>query len=58
MTPLCELARKYKTDKGGAHAEYPFETCHNYTPTYYDLFSGGCGRSKDIIEPLLVVRHV
>ncbi|HET7641171.1 MAG TPA: hypothetical protein VFK47_20855 [Ktedonobacteraceae bacterium] len=34
MTPLCELARKYQTDKGGWHLQAG-ETCHNYTPFYY-----------------------
>ena len=37
MTPLCELAAKHKTDKGGNHL-FAGDTCHNYTPTYYNLF--------------------
>lgn len=41
MTPLCELARKHQTDKGGDHFMYggePTDTCHNYTPKYWELF--------------------
>lgn len=38
MTPLCHLARKYGTDKGGAHL-IAGDTCHRYTPVYFDLFS-------------------
>jgi hypothetical protein len=37
MTPLCELARKYGTDKGGEHLQAG-DTCHNYTPAYHALF--------------------
>jgi cephalosporin hydroxylase len=33
MTPLCELARKWHTDKGGDHFTGG-ECCHNYTPFY------------------------
>jgi cephalosporin hydroxylase len=41
MTPLCKLARKHETDKGGWHKKYggrDGDSCHNYTPTYYNLF--------------------
>lgn len=41
MTPLCELAKKHETDKGGWHMRYgggDSDTCHNYTPVYYALF--------------------
>lgn len=41
MTPLCELARKYETDKGGEHYRYgggDSDTCHAYTPVYHALF--------------------
>ncbi len=34
MTPLCELALKYGTDKVKEHAN---GTGHNYTPFYYEL---------------------
>jgi Methyltransferase domain len=37
MTPLCELARKYGTDKGGDHLQAG-DTCHNYTPFYHEMF--------------------
>lgn len=42
LTPLCELAKKYETDKGGWHLRYgggDSDTCHNYTPTYYRLLA-------------------
>lgn len=41
LTPLCQLARKHETDKGGWHLRYgggDSDTCHNYTPTYNHLF--------------------
>jgi hypothetical protein len=37
MTPLCYLARHYKTDKGGNHLEAG-DTVHRYTPAYYEMF--------------------
>jgi len=37
LTPLCELALKHHTDKGGWHT-IAGETCHNYTPVYHALF--------------------
>lgn len=43
LTPLCELAKKHRTDKGGFHLTYgnhTTEICHNYTPIYYELFAG------------------
>ncbi len=49
MTPLCELARKYKTDKGGWHCEAG-ETCHNYTPAYYDLFKDRRDKVTSVLE--------
>lgn len=43
MTLLCDLAKKYETDKGGyGHMRYgggDSDTCHNYTP-YYDKLLG------------------
>jgi hypothetical protein len=36
-TELCHLARKYGTDKGGNHWQAG-GSCHNYTPTYHELF--------------------
>lgn len=41
MTPLCELADKYQTDKGGLSTIYggcPGDTCHTYTEAYYNMF--------------------
>lgn len=51
MTPLCEMARKHETDKGGEHYRYgggDSDTCHAYTPVYHALFA----------EDRLDVRHV
>jgi SAM-dependent methyltransferase len=48
MTPLCLLAAKYQTDKGGRHLMYnggPCEGTHEYTPVYYDLLHGKDVRS-------------
>lgn len=42
LTPLCELAIKHSTDKGGRHNTYDHQPCHGtheYTPVYFDLFS-------------------
>lgn len=36
LTPLCEIAKKFGTDKGGWHL-IAGDTCHNYTPQYYEL---------------------
>ena len=36
MTPLCELAKKHATDKGGDHY-LAGDTCHTYTVAYWDL---------------------
>lgn len=44
MTPLCEIARKYGTDKGGEHFSAG-DTCHAYTPVYYEMFKG---RENDV----------
>lgn len=49
LTPLCELARKHGTDKGGWHTKAG-ETCHNYTPTYHSLFSERRERVKRVLE--------
>lgn len=41
LTPLCLLAKKHETDKGGRHYRYgggDSDTCHEYTPIYWDLF--------------------
>lgn len=42
LTPLCALARKYESDKGGWHLRYgggDSDTCHNYTPVYNALYT-------------------
>lgn len=48
MTPLCKLAVKYETDKGGGHNRYngqPNDGTHGYTPIYYSLF---VNRERDV----------
>ncbi len=42
LAPLCELAKKYSTDKGGRHNTYNFQPnhgTHEYTPSYFDLLA-------------------
>ncbi len=53
LTPLCELAKKYQTDKGGWHVMYGGvvgTTCHNYTPAYYELFKDRREKVKRVLE--------
>lgn len=50
MTPLCELARHYGTDKGGWHT-IPGQFCHEYTPVYHAIF----GHRRDDIYRVLEV---
>ena len=38
MTDLCDIARKYGTDKGGNHT-IAGSVCHNYTPIYHSLLA-------------------
>ena len=49
MTPLCTLARKHGTDKGGAHLQRG-DTCHNYTPFYHELFKDRREDVKNVLE--------
>ena len=49
MTPLCELARKYGTDKGGEHL-IAGDTCHQYTPAYHAMFWDRRDRVKNVLE--------
>ena len=49
MTPLCGLALKYGTDKGGNHL-LAGETCHQYTPTYYKLLEPYRYNIKSVLE--------
>ena len=53
LTPLCELAKKYQTDKGGRHFMYngqPSEHCHEYTPLYYDIFKDKTEKVRRVLE--------
>lgn len=50
MTPLCDLARKYGTDKGGWHQTHG-QFCHEYTPIYHLLF----GHRRDEVYRVLEV---
>lgn len=53
LTPLCELARKHQTDKGGWHLTYggaSSDTCHNYTPTYYALLKDKRESARHVLE--------
>lgn len=49
LTPLCELARKYGTDKGGWHT-IAGETCHVYTPAYYALLGEHTQKVRSVLE--------
>jgi hypothetical protein len=53
MTPLCELARKHQTDKGGGHLMYgggDSDTCHNYTPHYDHMFKDMRDKPINLLE--------
>lgn len=53
LTPLCELARRHQTDKGGWHLMYggcSSDTCHNYTPAYYRMFAGRENKVVNVLE--------
>jgi hypothetical protein len=53
MTPLCELARKYETDKGGKHLRKnggDSDQTHDYTPIYYQLMKDKQFTAKRILE--------
>lgn len=53
LTDLCLLARKFETDKGGAHFRYgggDSDTCHNYTPVYHELFKDRRPEVHDVLE--------
>ena len=49
FTPLCKLALKYATDKGGWHY-IAGDTCHNYTPVYDKLYSARREEVKAVLE--------
>lgn len=53
LTPLCELARKHQSDKGGRHLTYGGGGCHathEYTATYYDLLHEQRAKVKAVLE--------
>lgn len=53
MTPLCHLAKKHETDKGGRHYRYgggDSDTCHEYTPIYWDLLANKQLDVKHVLE--------
>lgn len=53
MTPLCELAKHFGTDKGGAHINSPpgyHDTCHNYTPAYHQMFKDRREQVRRVLE--------
>lgn len=53
LTPLCSLADKYQTDKGGISTTYggcPGDTCHTYTRAYYELLADKALSVKRVLE--------
>lgn len=53
FTPLCLLADKYQTDKGGVSTTYggcPGDTCHTYTKAYYGLLADRALDVKRVLE--------
>lgn len=53
MTPLCELARKYETDKGGGHLRYgggDSDSCHAYTEHYHHMFADKRDTVRAVLE--------
>lgn len=53
LTPLCHLANKYQTDKGGRDGTYAGVqggTCHEYTPIYWDLLHEKREQVKVVLE--------
>ena len=53
LTPLCLLAKKHSTDKGGRHLTYDGDYCegtHEYTPVYWDLFGRRREKVKSVLE--------
>lgn len=54
LTPLCELAIKYSTDKGGRHNTYAYQPCegtHEYTPIYWDLLN----QQRDLVQAVFEI---
>lgn len=53
LTPLCHLAIKHKSDKGGRHLRYgdgPCHATHEYTPIYWDLMHMQRELVKSVLE--------
>jgi hypothetical protein len=50
MTPLCELARAMRTDKGGQHSGSMSGRSHAYTPHYYEMWKDRRLESLNILE--------
>lgn len=53
LTPLCLLAKKHETDKGGRHLRYggaDSDTCHEYTTIYHDLLGHRRENIKRVLE--------
>ena len=54
LTPLCQLAIKHKSDKGGRHLRYGDGDCHathEYTPIYWDLLN----KQRDLVKNVLEI---
>ncbi len=49
MTPLCVMAEKWQTDKGGNHY-HAGDTCHTYTEVYHELFKDRREQVKNVLE--------
>lgn len=53
LTPLCLLAKKYETDKGGRHLRYgggDSSMTHEYTPIYWDLLHSRRESARNVLE--------
>lgn len=53
LTPLCLLARRFETDKGGYHLRYgggDSDTCHNYTPIYHLIYGKDRENVRHVFE--------
>ena len=53
LTDLCKLAIKYSSDRGGRHNTYNHAPCHGtheYTPTYFAMFSHQRLRVRSVLE--------
>src|SRR4030042_54082 len=48
MTPLCDIARKYGTDKSPYITDRVWG--HSYTPVYYEMFKDKTDSIKKVLE--------